>query len=205
MEFPEKYGADVIGHIRRGLEILAVRLEAALLALPRLRGQAKNAMEDIDALVLPATASSRPRSAPANEVREPLSRFTRPFNTTGQPVVTLPAPAPGLPVGIQVVGRTNAERWRSPLGSRVSGDRRHESKDFFPAVFSRHAEAYQRRLENIMARGEAPGRARVIELARARPGMRVLDLACGPGNLSQRLAAQVAPGGEVIGVDLAPA
>jgi ubiquinone/menaquinone biosynthesis C-methylase UbiE len=33
--------------------------------------------------------------------------------------------------------------------------------------------------------------------------MRILDLACGPGNLSRRLAAQVAPGGEVIGIDLA--
>jgi SAM-dependent methyltransferase len=55
-----------------------------------------------------------------------------------------------------------------------------------------------------MARGEARGRTRVIELAAARPGMRILDLACGPGNLSRRLAAQVAPGGEVIGVDLAP-
>jgi ubiquinone/menaquinone biosynthesis C-methylase UbiE len=79
-----------------------------------------------------------------------------------------------------------------------------KSKDFFPAVFSRHAEAYQRRLEDIMGRGEARGRTRVIELAAARPGMLILDLACGPGNLSRRLAAQVAPGGEVIGVDLAP-
>jgi ubiquinone/menaquinone biosynthesis C-methylase UbiE len=79
-----------------------------------------------------------------------------------------------------------------------------KSKDFFPAVFSRHADAYQRRLEDIMARGEARGRTRVIELAGARPGMRILDLACGPGNLSRRLAAQVAPGGEVVGVDLAP-
>jgi ubiquinone/menaquinone biosynthesis C-methylase UbiE len=79
-----------------------------------------------------------------------------------------------------------------------------KSKDFFPAVFSRHAEAYQRRLEDIMARGEARGRTRVIELAGARPGMRILDLACGPGNLSRRLAAQVAPGGELVGVDLAP-
>jgi ubiquinone/menaquinone biosynthesis C-methylase UbiE len=78
-----------------------------------------------------------------------------------------------------------------------------KSKDFFPAVFSRHAEAYQRRLEDIMARGEARGRTRVIELAGARPGMRILDLACGPGNLSRRLAAQVAPRGEVVGVDLA--
>ncbi len=79
-----------------------------------------------------------------------------------------------------------------------------KSKDFFPAVFSRHAEAYQRRLEKIMARGEAPGRARVVELAGARPGMRILDLACGPGNLSRLLAKRVVPGGELVGVDLAP-
>jgi len=79
-----------------------------------------------------------------------------------------------------------------------------KSKDFFPAVFSRHAEAYQRRLEDIMARGEARGRLRVIELAAPKPGMQVLDLACGPGNLSRLLAAMVAPRGEVVGVDLAP-
>jgi ubiquinone/menaquinone biosynthesis C-methylase UbiE len=78
-----------------------------------------------------------------------------------------------------------------------------KSKEFFPDVFSRHAAAYQQRLEDIMARGEARGRTRVIELAAARPGMRILDLACGPGTLSRRLAIGVAPGGEVVGVDLA--
>ena len=46
-------------------------------------------------------------------MREPLSRFTRPFNTTHQPVAVLPAPVRGLPVGIQVVGRTNAETLRA--------------------------------------------------------------------------------------------
>src|SRR5439155_557008 len=56
----------------------------------------------------------------------------------------------------------------------------------------------------IMARGEARGRQRVLDLVDARPGMRVLDLACGPGNLAWRLAALVAPDGEVVGVDLAP-
>ena len=45
----------------------------------------------------------------AEEVREPLIRFTRPFNLTGQPVVTLPAPVSGLPVGIQVVGRAGED------------------------------------------------------------------------------------------------
>jgi ubiquinone/menaquinone biosynthesis C-methylase UbiE len=79
-----------------------------------------------------------------------------------------------------------------------------KSKQLFPAIFSRHAEAYDRRLERAMSRGEAKGRQRLLDLVEARPGMRILDLACGPGNLSRRLAALVASQGEVIGVDLAP-
>lgn len=79
-----------------------------------------------------------------------------------------------------------------------------KSKDLFPAVFGRHAAAYQERIEQVMARGEARGRLRALELVDATPGMRVLDLACGPGTLSRRLALQVSPGGEVVGVDLAP-
>jgi ubiquinone/menaquinone biosynthesis C-methylase UbiE len=79
-----------------------------------------------------------------------------------------------------------------------------KSKQLFPAVFSRHALAYQKRLEQIMDRGEARGRMRVLELVDAQPGMRILDLACGPGTLTRRLAQQVSPGGEVVGVDLAP-
>jgi len=79
-----------------------------------------------------------------------------------------------------------------------------KSKDLYPGIFSRHAEAYEQRLDQVMSRGEARGRMRVLELVDARAGMRVLDLACGPGTLSAALAAAVAPGGEVVGVDLAP-
>ena len=79
-----------------------------------------------------------------------------------------------------------------------------KSKELFPQVFGRHALAYQQRIEQVMARGEARGRLRVLELVDSQPGMRVLDLACGPGTLSRRLAEQISPGGEVIGVDLAP-
>ena len=78
------------------------------------------------------------------------------------------------------------------------------SKELYPAIFSRHAEAYERRLEQIMGRGEALGRQRAIDLVEAKPGMRVIDLACGPGNLTARVAPLVLPGGAVVGVDLAP-
>jgi Asp-tRNA(Asn)/Glu-tRNA(Gln) amidotransferase A subunit family amidase len=108
-ECPEKYGADVIGHIRRGLEVLAVDFAEVMVAWPRLREDAMRAMDGIDALVLPATAVVAPPIGAGTETREPATRYTRPFNTTGQPVVTLPAPVRGLPVGIQVVARTNSD------------------------------------------------------------------------------------------------
>ena len=79
-----------------------------------------------------------------------------------------------------------------------------KSKELFPTVFGRYALAYQQRVEQVMARGEARGRLRVLELVDVQPGMRVLDLACGPATLTRRLAEQVSPGGEVIGIDLAP-
>lgn len=89
-------------------------------------------------------------------------------------------------------------------GAGVAESHALKSKQLYPGVFSRHALDYDRRLETIMARGEARGRLRVLEVLDAQPGMRILDLACGPGTLTRRLAAQVSPGGEVVGVDLAP-
>jgi len=114
-EYSEKYGSDVLAHLKRGLTIPAVDLVDAVHERPRLVKAAEDAMDGIDALLLPATAIVAPSVEAGTEVREPLTRFTRPFNTTGQPVVTLPAPVTGLPVGIQVVGRSNAGALRAAL------------------------------------------------------------------------------------------
>jgi Asp-tRNA(Asn)/Glu-tRNA(Gln) amidotransferase A subunit family amidase len=116
-QFPEKYGADVLAHLKRGLTILGVDFVQAMRDQTRLTVAAEEAMEDVDALLLPATAMVAPPVGAGDEVREPLARFTRPFNTTGQPVVALPAPVPrgGLPVGMQVVGRTNEDALRAAL------------------------------------------------------------------------------------------
>jgi len=78
------------------------------------------------------------------------------------------------------------------------------AKELYPGTFSRNAAAYKQRLDEVMARGEARGRLAVIEWLDLVPGGRVLDLACGPGTLSYRLARAVAPDGEVVGIDLAP-
>jgi ubiquinone/menaquinone biosynthesis C-methylase UbiE len=78
------------------------------------------------------------------------------------------------------------------------------AKDLYPGTFSRHAAAYKQRLDEVMARSESRGRAAVIGWVNPNPGKRILDLACGPGTLSYRLAHDVSPDGKVIGIDLAP-
>jgi ubiquinone/menaquinone biosynthesis C-methylase UbiE len=78
------------------------------------------------------------------------------------------------------------------------------AKELFPRTFSRHAAAYKSRLDEVMARGEARGRAAAIEWLELMPGQRVLDLACGPGTLTYHLGRAVSPDGEVVGIDLAP-
>jgi ubiquinone/menaquinone biosynthesis C-methylase UbiE len=78
------------------------------------------------------------------------------------------------------------------------------AKDLYPRTFSRVAQAYKQRLDEVMARRESRGRAAVIEWVHPTPGKRILDLACGPGTLTYRLAVDVLPDGEVVGIDLAP-
>jgi aspartyl-tRNA(Asn)/glutamyl-tRNA(Gln) amidotransferase subunit A len=59
-------------------------------------------MADVDAIVVPVTPDvAPPRDAIGSRAR--LLQYVRPFNSSGQPVIALPAPTEGLPVGIQVV------------------------------------------------------------------------------------------------------
>jgi len=44
----------------------------------------------------------------------------------------------------------------------------------------------------------------LVDLARPRPGERVLDVACGTGIVARIAAARVGPTGSVVGVDLNP-
>jgi ubiquinone/menaquinone biosynthesis C-methylase UbiE len=77
------------------------------------------------------------------------------------------------------------------------------SKEVFAGVFSRHAQAYRDRAMGVVDPREHRGRFHVFEAVGARPGDRVLDLACGPGTLTMPLADAVGPEGTVVAVDLA--
>jgi ubiquinone/menaquinone biosynthesis C-methylase UbiE len=60
---------------------------------------------------------------------------------------------------------------------------------------------YQPDVARMLSTRTAAERAGLL-LPRLAPGMRVLDLGCGPGTITAGLAAAVAPGGSVLGVDL---
>jgi aspartyl-tRNA(Asn)/glutamyl-tRNA(Gln) amidotransferase subunit A len=104
-----EYGADVRGYLEEGARIPRSDYLAAVRAAARLCRDAEDALDDVDAMLVPATACVAPVIG-SDDQRGPLTRFTRPFNTTGHPVITIPAPAgPGLPVGMQLVGHLNDE------------------------------------------------------------------------------------------------
>lgn len=107
---PEKYGDDVRALLRSGEDVPRSGYVGALLEQSRLRAAAEDAMEaaGLDALLLPAAPFVAPVIGEAVP-RGRLLAFTRPFNLTGHPVIVLPAPSAGLPVGVQVVGRFGRE------------------------------------------------------------------------------------------------
>jgi aspartyl-tRNA(Asn)/glutamyl-tRNA(Gln) amidotransferase subunit A len=116
--WPEKYSRDLHRKLERGFEIPAVDYLQARDEQARLRTIVEEALGEWDALILPATAVVAPELT-GPELREPLLRFTRPFSLTGHPVIVIPAPTSGLPVGIQVVGRHGHDQDLIGLASRL--------------------------------------------------------------------------------------
>lgn len=55
-------------------------------------------------------------------------------------------------------------------------------------------------LENPIT--ESISGTKILDYLALEPGMKVLDMGCGPGRLSVPAAARVGPGGEVVGVDI---
>jgi SAM-dependent methyltransferase len=59
------------------------------------------------------------------------------------------------------------------------------------------------RFRHLITTGVAPHSERALELVPPQPGWRVLDIGCGFGDTTQRIAALVGPDGEAVGVDAA--
>ena len=121
---PGAYAADVLARLQTAAKVTEAAYLRAVDERRRFQAEVARAMRGFDAILLPATAGVAP--AIGNDVdTQPLVRFTRPFNLTGQPVFSLPAPAPGLPVGIQVVGHFGRDAELAAVAARLESEWMH--------------------------------------------------------------------------------
>ena len=107
-EYPDRYGSDVLQLLRQGQAVSRQDYSGALFQQARLRVAVEDALDGWDAVLVPATRIGPPVIGEAY-ARGDVTMFTRPFNTTGHPVIALPAPSTGMPVGVQVVGHFGQE------------------------------------------------------------------------------------------------
>jgi len=106
---PEKYGEDVLELLRAALGVTREQYVEALAAATELRDGVETALASWDAMLVPATRIVAPAIGSSYD-RADFTDYTRPFSTTGHPVITLPLPGTSLPVGVQVVAKMGDER-----------------------------------------------------------------------------------------------
>jgi aspartyl-tRNA(Asn)/glutamyl-tRNA(Gln) amidotransferase subunit A len=100
---PEAYSDDVRSTLELGRKVTGAGYLWAIRQRQRMRDAIERALQSHDAVLVPNTLIVAPLIG-EEHVREKLLRYTRPFSLSGHPVVTIPAPSDGLPVGVQIVG-----------------------------------------------------------------------------------------------------
>lgn len=116
---PGDYGADVRARLLLGTYVLGPQYLKAQRVRALLYRQILDVLRRVDVLITPTTAIT---ATPIDRetmtidgkdipVATLLSRFTRPFNMTGLPALSLPCgfTQAGLPVGMQIIGRPFGE------------------------------------------------------------------------------------------------
>jgi aspartyl-tRNA(Asn)/glutamyl-tRNA(Gln) amidotransferase subunit A len=114
----DAYSPTVRARLEAGRSIPAVAYLAARLYAASLRHAIEFMLERCDALVLPTLPIVAPPLGAGDLVIDPelqttmpvrsaMLKHTQPFNLSGHPAISLPIESPGLPVGLQLVGRLN--------------------------------------------------------------------------------------------------
>ena len=112
---PQDYGPDVRERLRVGAFITGADYVQGARVRGLIRDEVDQVLAGLDVLICPST----PIAATAvdqgevtirgerQSVRQSLIRYTRPFNLSGHPAVSVPCglTASGLPIGLQIVGR----------------------------------------------------------------------------------------------------
>ncbi len=114
-----EYGADTLALLREGAFLTAAQYLRAQRVRALILREAGALMERLTALVLPTIPVVAPEIGQSTvmlggrptDARAALTRFVRHFNFVGLPAISVPCGfgADGLPVGLQIVGRSNDE------------------------------------------------------------------------------------------------
>lgn len=109
----DRYSPTVRARFLDGRRVLATEYLAAQGRRVLFRRMIDEALSGRDALVLPALPLVAPVAGTRTpdvggeplDIRVAMLKHTQLFNLTGHPAISIPVPAAGLPVGLQIVGR----------------------------------------------------------------------------------------------------
>ncbi len=126
-KWPQNIGRQVLDNVKLGMTIPATRYIQALRVRNRIVNDLKSIFTQVDILIVPATMTdAHPIEAEevtiggdtTVDIRTAMTRYTRIFNFTGNPVLCLPCGISNrkFPVGMQMVGDLFQERRLVEIG-----------------------------------------------------------------------------------------
>src|SRR5215470_7629284 len=94
-----------------GASVTSDQFEAAKRQRAELSAAIEASLTGVDVLAGPTVGYHAPEEDPpfGAGTDSAESRFTGPYNLTGHPAISIPVPGPGLPVGLQLAGRREAD------------------------------------------------------------------------------------------------
>lgn len=106
-----RYAAGTLALLEYGASVTPQRYAQAKADAGRLAAAIDASLDSVDALAGPTVGYPAPAQDPPFGVGDDNAegRFTGPYNLTGHPAVSIPVPAPGLPVGLQLAGRRRGD------------------------------------------------------------------------------------------------
>lgn len=107
---PDRYGDDIKARLQLGAELTSADVAAAHVLRRGLIAQVRATLAEVDVIVSPTTLIVAPPLEDAGDPDLParIVANTRLANVVGLPAISLPVATDGLPVGLQILGASDA-------------------------------------------------------------------------------------------------